>query len=74
MSEPMPTLQAALTYEVVVQDQGRVELRVPFAMGTRVVMLVVQETVSPFDELVMAAQSTLGFWDHPLDDVDWNKI
>lgn len=49
MAESIGTVQTALKYEVEVQDQGRVELHVPFA-----------------------SESSLGFWDNPLDDEDWN--
>ena len=51
---------------------GRVEVTVPFSQGTRVVVFVVGEPDGTFDDLVAASQSTLGFWDNPLDDEDWN--
>ncbi|MGO8689069.1 MAG: hypothetical protein ACLQLG_05505 [Thermoguttaceae bacterium] len=64
--------QPALKYEAEVQDGGRVEVTVPFSQGTRVVVFVVGEPDGTLDNLVAASQSTLAFWDNPLDDEDWN--
>ncbi len=66
------TPQQALKYEVEVRDHGRVEFTVPFAPGERLVVFVIQEPGEPFNDLVAAAQSSLDFWDNPLDDEDWN--
>jgi hypothetical protein len=73
MPEQTLVPQAALKYEVEVQDEGRVEFRVPFASGAHIVVFVIQEPASTFDDLVAATQSSLGFWDNPLDDEDWNN-
>ncbi len=62
----------ALKYEAEVQDGGRVEVTVPFSQGTRVVVFVVGEPNGTFDDLVSASESTLSFWDNPLDDEDWS--
>ncbi len=64
--------QSALKYEVEVTETGHVEIEVPFPPGSRVTVFVVEETVSPFDDLLVAAQSSLDFWDNPYDDADWN--
>ena len=73
MPEQTLTPQAALKYEVEVQDQGHVEFNVPFASGTRVVVFVIQDQADTFEDLVAASQTTLDFWDNPLDDEDWNN-
>jgi hypothetical protein len=73
MAEQTLMPQAALKYEVEVQDQGRVEFRVPFAPGAHVVVFVIQEQDQALDDLVLASQSSLDFWDNPLDDEDWNN-
>ncbi len=65
--------QAALKYEVEVQEHGHVELQVPFAAGVRVVVFVVPEPQETFTDLMAAAESSLAFWDNPLDDEDWNN-
>ena len=62
-----------LKYELEVGDQGRVELNVPFAPGDRVVVYVRRENGEDFAGLMAAAESSLGFWDNPLDDEDWNR-
>ena len=65
--------QTALKYEVEVHDQGRIELEVPFAPGSRLVIFVIQDMIDSFGDLLSAAQSSLEFWDNPLDDEDWNE-
>ena len=35
-------------------------------------MATEKETPEVWDDLVSAAQSSLGFWDNPYDDEDWN--
>lgn len=64
--------QTALKYDVEVLEEGRVELRVPFPPGARVVVFVIEEPADTFDDLLAAAQSSLDFWDNPFDDEDWN--
>jgi hypothetical protein len=73
MTEPIRGPQAALKYEVEVRDHGRVEVHVPFAPGARVVVFVVPEPQEGLTDLVAAAESSLAFWDNPLDDEDWNN-
>lgn len=61
-----------LSYETEVREQGRAELRVPLAPGARVIVFVIPDPSESFPDLVAAATSSLGFWDNPLDDKDWN--
>jgi hypothetical protein len=65
--------QTALKYEVEVHEPGRVELDVPFAPGSRLLVFVIQDLTDAFSDLLSAAQSSLEFWDNPLDDEDWNE-
>jgi hypothetical protein len=67
--------QPAIKYEVEVREQGRVEFQVPFAPGARIIVFVIREEPAQetFDDLVAAAESSLAFWDNPLDDEDWNN-
>lgn len=65
--------KTAFTYDLEVQKEGRVELNVPLPPGTRVTVLVIEEADSGFNDLTLAAQSTINFWDNPLDDEDWNN-
>lgn len=75
MSTAVQHPQAAIKYEVEVREHGRVEFQVPFAPGVRVTIFVIHEEAGEdmADELVSAAESSLGFWDNPLDDEDWNN-
>ncbi len=72
MSPSVTSPEGVLRYELEVGDQGQVELRVPFAPGARVMVYVRRENDGDFADLMAAAESSLGFWDNPLDDEDWN--
>ena len=65
--------QTALKYELQVNEPGRVELQVPFPIGARLTVFVIEEPPDNFSDLVAAAQSSLDFWDNPYDDEDWNN-
>lgn len=62
----------AMKYEAEVGIAGKLELQVPLAAGDRVVVFVIPESAESFQDLATAAQSSLDFWDNPLDDEDWN--
>jgi len=72
MAEATHSEQTALKHEVEVQEHGLVELHVPFSSGARVVVFVIPEPPDTFSDLVGASESSLAFWDNPLDDEDWN--
>ena len=65
--------QTVLKYAAEAQDEGRVELNVPLAPGTRVIVFVIQEEPDTFDDLLQASLSSVDFWDNPYDDEDWNE-
>ena len=65
--------QLVLKYDAEVLAEGRIELLVPYAEGERVVVFVVSDSTEPFNELTEATESSLAFWDNPLDDQDWNN-
>lgn len=62
----------ALKYELEVPEDGRVELQVPLPGGSRITVFVVAEPADEAEDLVLAAESSLDFWDNPYDDEDWN--
>jgi hypothetical protein len=68
----MPAPQTALKYEVEVTKEGRVELPVPFPAGAHLVIFIVEQEEDGSTDLLSAAQSSLGFWDNPIDDQEWN--
>ena len=65
--------QTALKFDVEVNQAGRVELPVPFPPGAHVVVFVIKTVEDFFADILGAAQSSLEFWDNPLDDEDWNN-
>jgi hypothetical protein len=73
MAETVQTPQTALKYTTEVMEDGRVELDVPFPPGARVTVFVVVEPADSFADLLLAAQSSLDFWDNPVDNEDWNN-
>jgi len=64
--------QTALKYDIEVKDGGRLELEVPLAPGVHVTVFVIESPDGDPDDLVLASQNSLEFWDNPLDDEDWN--
>jgi hypothetical protein len=72
MSRDATTPQTALKFDAEVQEHGKLELTVPFSAGARVAVFVVEKP-DAFNDLLSAAQSSLGFWDNPYDDEDWNN-
>lgn len=64
--------QQAIKYRVEVTRDGRIELPVPFTPGAHLTIFVIAENGEPFWELMQASESSLDFWDNPLDDEDWN--
>ncbi len=67
-----PMEQMALKYDTEVKAGGRVELDVPLAPGVHVTVFVIESSNGAFQDLLSASQSSLAFWDNPLDDEDWN--
>jgi hypothetical protein len=56
----------------VVGPGGKVELTLPLPAGTAVEVLIRDAESDDFRDLMEAAQSSLGFWDNPIDDEEWN--
>ena len=61
-----------LDEKMEVSDGGRLELENPISKGTRVVLFVVRESPDDFSDLTKASESTLEFWDNPIDCKEWN--
>jgi hypothetical protein len=64
--------QTALKYDTEVKDGGRLELDLPLAAGAHVTVFVIESPNGAVHDLLLASQSSLEFWDNPLDDEDWN--
>jgi hypothetical protein len=61
-----------LQYEVEVGEQGQIQLQVPFNVGQKIVILVMEPRQDNIDDLVAASTSSLAFWDNDIDDAEWN--
>jgi len=67
--------QSALKYNVEVTQTRLVEFPVPFSAGTQLTVFVISEQPADnFNDLLVASQSSLDFWDNPFDDEDWNHV
>ncbi|HRJ42451.1 MAG: hypothetical protein KJZ86_23165 [Caldilineaceae bacterium] len=64
--------QTAFKYDATVSADGQVILPVPLRPGARVMVFVMEDQTDLFDDLLAAAQSSLGFWDNAFDDEEWN--
>lgn len=73
MEKVVRSPQKALKYQTEVNSEGRIELQVPFSPGAQVTIFVIEEDEDSFEDLMKAAESSLEFWDNPLDDEDWNN-
>jgi hypothetical protein len=62
-----------LQYEVEVGEQGQIQLQVPFQVGQKIVVLVMEPLQDNINDLVAASTSSLAFWDNDIDDVEWNN-
>jgi hypothetical protein len=67
-----PVTPAPLQYEVEVGEQGQIQLQVPFSMGQKIVVLVMEPLQDNMEDLVAASTSSLAFWDNDIDDAEWN--
>lgn len=62
----------ALKYHSVVQENGTIKLpSVPLPKGSRIEVIILPEEESL--EMMQAAESSLKFWDNPIDDAIWNN-
>ncbi len=59
-----------------VYQNGQVLLRekVDFTQQVKVIVTFLEESSENFDDFLIAAQSSLDFWDNPFDDEDWNYV
>jgi len=62
-----------LKYEIEAQAQGYIELQVPFSVGQKIVVLVMQNDQADTSDLAAASLSSLEFWDNSIDDAEWNN-
>ncbi len=63
----------AYKFEAEVRPGGKLELTVPLPEGSRVEVVVITEDEDDFKDLIESARSSMGFWDNPIDDAEWNN-
>jgi len=62
----------AYKYHSIVKENGALDLpKIPLPQGARVEIIILPEGES--FEMMQAAESSLGFWDNPVDDAIWNN-
>jgi hypothetical protein len=66
--------QSPLQYEVEVGEQGQIQLQVPFNVGQKIVVLVMEPLQDYIPDLATASTSSLAFWDNDIDDAEWNFV
>ena len=64
--------QTALRYEMEVSDGGRLEIKTPSRRGLGLFFSLCGSPRTTFSDLTEASESTLEFWDNPIDDEEWN--
>lgn len=63
----------AVRLEAKVEKDGRVRLpRLPLRPGTRLEVIILERDAGA-DDFLRAAESSLSFWDNPVDDEVWNE-
>jgi hypothetical protein len=61
----------AYKYHSVVKENGTIELsKLPLPKGAKVEVIILPDEES--FEMMQAAESSLKFWDNPIDDAIWN--
>ena len=66
--------QTALKYSAEVEADGRLSLQLPLPVGAKVTVFVIEESEEDWNDLLVAAETSLDFWDNPFDDEDWNDV
>lgn len=62
----------AYKYHSIVKEDGTIELpKIPLPQGVKVEVIIMPEEESY--EMMQAAESSLEFWNNPIDDAIWNN-
>ncbi len=69
----IPDSSLPIRFDVQVPPDGRIEVQLPSFVGSQVTVFVVEHKDDDDRDLTAAASSSLGFWDNPEDDEDWNN-
>jgi hypothetical protein len=65
----------ALKFYVKIGKEGKIELpELREFRGRRAEIVILPPEEEDIADLLMASESSLDFWDNPIDDVVWNKV
>lgn len=67
------TMTRAYTFSATITSDGKLDVPVPVAPGTPVNVVLLLPEEDETSDLVAAASTSLGFWDNPIDDEEWNN-
>jgi len=63
----------ALKFYVKIGENGKIDLPELGKLKGRRAEIIILPLNESFGDLLMASQSSLGFWDNPIDDEIWNN-
>ena len=63
----------ALKFYVKIGENGKIDLPELGKLKGRRAEIIILPLEESFEDLLMASQSSLGFWDNPIDDEIWNN-
>ncbi len=67
-------MQAYKFYSEVVEDGKIVLPKMPLKQGIKVEIIVFPQEDSDIPDMLKASESSLDFWDNPIDDKVWNRV
>ena len=63
----------ALKFYVKIGEDGKIDLPELGKLKGRRAEIIILPLKENFEDLLIASQSSLGFWDNPIDDEIWNN-
>ena len=63
----------ALKFYVNIGENGKIDLPELGKLKGRRAEVIILPLEESFEDLLLASQSSLGFWDNPVDDEIWNN-
>ena len=64
----------ALKFYVNIGENGKIDLPELGKLKGRMAEIIILPLEQSFEDLLSASQSSLGFWDNPIDDKIWNNV
>ena len=64
----------ALKFYVKIGEDGKIDLPELEKLKGRRAEIIILPLEESFEDLLMASESSLDFWDNPIDDEIWNNV